>query len=305
MKVALVTGAHGFLGRHVALEMSRHGYEVHGLGHGSWSQAEYRAWGLTHWTRGDVGLEALSSLDCAPSVIMHCAGGSAVGAAEQDPGADFARTVTSTAAVLQSQVRRWPQARLVLTSSAAVYGKALELPIAETCPSAPVSIYGMHKLLAERTVQLYADHFELSASIVRLFSIYGPGLRKQLFWDACKKLAGGEAQFPGTGEETRDWLHVRDAASLLRIAGEYDRERCLVLNGGTGQRRRVDAVLGLIAQAVAPHRIPLFTGQSRIGDPNHYEADVERARALGWSPTESFEDALAAYCAWYVLEAGA
>jgi UDP-glucose 4-epimerase len=305
MKAALVTGAHGFLGRHVALELARHGYEVHGLGHGAWTDSEFGAWGMTNWMCGDVDVGALLSLEIAPELIIHCAGGSAVGAAEQHPAADFARTVVSTGAVLQAQARRWPRARLVLASSAAVYGKAAHLPLSEAAPLAPVSVYGMHKLLAEKAVQLYSDHYGLQASIVRLFSIYGPGLRKQLLWDACSRLTRGDAVFPGTGEETRDWLHVRDAASLLRIAGESDSARCLILNGGTGQRRRVDVVLGLIARTLAAGKTLSFTGQSRSGDPQHYEADIEIARALGWAPRENFEDAVAAYCAWFCREAAA
>jgi len=50
---------------------------------------------------------------------------------------------------------------------------------------------------------------------VRLFSIYGVGLRKQLLWDGCRKLMAADLVFSGTGHETRDWLHVEDAATLL------------------------------------------------------------------------------------------
>lgn len=299
MSVALVTGAHGFLGRHVALELSGHGYEVHGLGHGTWSPEEQHVWGVKSWLRSDVDVTALSCLDVSPSLIIHCAGGSAVSFAEQNPVADFERTVSSTAAVLQTQLRKWPAARLVLTSSAAVYGKALEQPIRETAPLKPVSVYGLHKLLAEQLVHFYADRFGITGAIVRLFSVYGPGLRKQLFWDACGKLAKGDWTFPGTGAETRDWVHVRDAARLLRIAAEVPIEGCVVVNGGTGRGRRVDAVLRMIAGAVAPDGEVAFSGLSRSGDPQHYEAHMGVAHQFGWEPMQDFDSALAQYCAWF------
>ncbi|MGJ4932297.1 NAD-dependent epimerase/dehydratase family protein [Bradyrhizobium sp. HKCCYLS2038] len=299
MKRALVTGAYGFLGRHVALDLARAGYTVWGIGHGAWPADDHAAWGVSTWVAGDVDGAVLVALDCSPDLIVHCAGGSAVGVAEQDPVGDFQRSVGSTAALLQTQVRRWPDARLVYASSASVYGNAARQPLDESMPLAPVSIYGLHKRLAEQAIEFYAERFGLRASIVRLFSIYGAGLRKQLFWDACAKLSRGEGSFPGTGEETRDWLHVQDAAALMRIAGERPEPGLLVLNGGTGEARRVGAVLGLIARQIAPGCDVSFTGQRRSGDPEHYRAETGRARSLGWAPQSDFDAALAEYCAWF------
>jgi UDP-glucose 4-epimerase len=299
MTSALVTGAHGFLGRHVALEFARAGYTVWGTGHGAWPAEEQAAWGVASWVAGDVDVASLVALDCNPDLIVHCAGGSAVGVAEQDPVGDFQRSVGSTAALLQTQARRWPAARLVFASSASVYGNAARQPLDETVPLAPVSTYGLHKQLAEQMIAFHAARFGLRASIVRLFSIYGAGLRKQLFWDACAKLSRGEGTFPGTGEETRDWLHVRDAAKLMRIAGERPEPGLLVLNGGTGEARRVGTVLGMIARHVAPGCAVQFTGQRRSGDPEHYRAATGLARSLGWAPETDFDAALAEYCAWY------
>ena len=129
-----------------------------------------------------------------------------------DPFADFQRTVGSTAALLEYIRVDCPGAALVYPSSAAVYGHAVQLPMQEDGPLRPVSPYGVHKKFAEDLIRSHCVMFGLRASIVRLFSIYGEGFRKQLLWDACRKLLAGEREFFGIGDETRDWLHVDDAS---------------------------------------------------------------------------------------------
>jgi len=73
----------------------------------------------------------------------------------------------------------------------------------------------------------YAGRWGIRTSVVRLFSVYGPSLRKQLLWDACEKFRRGDNTFAGTGSELRDWLHVKDAAALIATAAE--REALLTL----------------------------------------------------------------------------
>jgi UDP-glucose 4-epimerase len=208
----LVTGANGFLGRHVALFFARKGHTVLGMGHGEWSREEWEQWGLSAWHRADVTLGTLKQHAGIPSAIVHCAGGGSVSFSIEDPIADFERTVVTTAHVLEYVRLAAPFCRVVYPSSASVYGTVEKLPIREDCHAAPISQYGVHKLMAEQMVASYARQFRTSAAVVRLFSVYGCGLRKQLLWDACRKFANSDHIFMGSGEEVRDWLHVEDAA---------------------------------------------------------------------------------------------
>ena len=98
----------------------------------------------------------------------------------------------------------------------------------------PVSPYGVHKKIAEDLCRSYGQHFKIASCVIRLFSVYGVRLRKQLLWDECLKLSKNEITFFGTGQETRDWLHIHDVVNLLFTAAEHASSHCPTVNGGTG-----------------------------------------------------------------------
>jgi UDP-glucose 4-epimerase len=282
MTRALITGAHGFVGRHVARRLADLGYTVTGLGHGDWTDDDPANWGLSAWRSADVDGETLAEHGGTPDLIAHCAGSGSVPYSLERPREDFRRTVEATLSVLDFVRLHAPSARVVLPSSAAVYGLAEQLPITVDAPLRPLSPYGVHKKMAEDLARSYAAHFGVSVAIVRLFSVYGPGLRKQLLWDACRKITGGAASFGGDGQETRDWLHVDDAAALLAAAAAAATPACPTFLRG------------------AP---ATFSGKVRPGDPRHFLADVDGALALGWKPVHRLEDGLDAYADWFIKEA--
>lgn len=306
--IALVTGANGAIGRHVAFTLAAHGWQVVGLGHGTWGHEEQLAWGVSHWYKGDVNLITLQAIKISPSLIIHCAGSGAVGASFEEPYTDFARTVSATLAVLEYIRINCPNAKLVYPSSAAVYGVAEQFPIRETANLTPASPYGAHKKIAEDLILEYSKYFHLNCAIVRLFSIYGPGFRKQLLWDACNHILNNEAQFYGTGDETRDWLHVSDAAKLMLCASENAACDCPIINGAGGKavtvREIILELIGLMNSSVKP----VFCGTHKKGDPVHYLADIQRSLEWKWKPEISLKDGLINYVDWFksvqILERG-
>ena len=301
----LVTGAHGFIGRHVAREFAREGHAVIGLGHGSWKPDEWRSWGISRWYEDDVSPDALRRIGDQPEVVVHCAGSGSVGFSLTDPLADFHRTVTTTVSVMDYVRGSCPAAHIVYPSSAGVYGRVTRLPIPEDAPAAPISPYGVHKWLAEQVVVSYATLFKISAAIVRLFSVYGCGLRKQLLWDGCRKLTAGDCVFMGTGNESRDWVHVDDAAKLLSVASSRASTQCPVVNGGTGEAVSVRELLAHLADGLHVDASRLsFSENLRAGDPPAYLADMTLARQWGWSPSLHWRERVAEYASWWQLEMG-
>ena len=296
----LVTGANGFLGRHVARHFARQGHTVVGIGHGSWTREEWEAWGLTEWHLSDVTLEALERCAWKPWAIIHCAGGGSVAHSIEHPLADFKKTVETTAHVLEYVRTNAPACRVVYPSSASVYGTVETTLIREDCRVAPISQYGAHKLMAEQIVSSYARQFRTSTAIVRLFSVYGCGLRKQLLWDACHKFANQNNVFMGTGDEVRDWLHVEDAAELLLAAAGHASIDCPIVNGGSGMGTTVRDVLVHLGNCLLQmSESPIFSGTPRAGDPNRYIADIEAAKAWNWYPRLHWEQGVADYAAWW------
>jgi UDP-glucose 4-epimerase len=302
-KTALVTGAHGFIGRQVARALSKEGYLVTGLGHGKWRNEQWTDWGIETWTESDVTLGALLTQASVPDVIVHCAGSGSVGHSVIRPYDDYLRTVATTAAVLEFMRLYAHEARLVYPSSAAVYGHAGKLPIAETDPLQPASPYGTHKQVCEQMCASHASFYGLKIAIVRLFSVYGCGLRKQLLWDACSRISNGGAEFSGTGNEMRDWLHVDDAVKLLLLGLERANTDCMVLNGGSGKAATVAQVLGELSTALKMNIPVTFNGQTRQMDPVAYVADISRAQSLGWDPAVQWRDGVREYAGWFAAGA--
>ena len=305
MTLALVTGAHGFLGQNLARFLSRNGRTVVGVGHGSWPES--RDNGVARWVNGEVDRDNLDLLRAdagQPHAIFHLAGGSLVGPSFVAPLEDFRRSVESTAKLLDWIRDKSPATRLIFVSSAAVYGSGHTSAIGENAQLAPQSPYGFHKLMAEALCRSYATHFGLNVSIVRLFSVYGPGLRKQLLWDMCLRIDRGEnpLQLGGTGEERRDWIHISDAVRLLTMAENAADTRPSILNGGTGQATTVARFARMVTDAwgAAP---AVFSGSSRPGDPVSLVAEVSAAAHLGFAPHQELADGVKETVAWFRREA--
>lgn len=301
-----VTGATGFIGAHTAGTCASSGYQVIGIdqvpprgnGRGSYGIAQFVE---SPCTLG--ALEETAKRHGVPIAVVHCAGSASVPVSFQDPRADFLANVSTMLDVLEF-ARRHETVRVVVPSSVAVYGAVSDIPLREGALPRPVSPYGVHKYLSEQLCRSYAANFGVPVVCIRLFSVYGAGLRKQLLWDACNKATSGKFQFFGTGDELRDWLHVSDAARLLRMAVDWASPECPIMNGGTGTGTSIRDILTHLGSLWEPLLFPDFSGQERRGDPFHYVADVERISRLGFRPEVNMHEALAEYVAWFRKERG-
>jgi UDP-glucose 4-epimerase len=298
-KQVVVTGAYGFLGRHVAKVFSDNGYTVTGLGHGTWLRPEWKQWGLSEWHACNITMESLNTYVQQPDVVVHCAGSGSVGYSLSHPMQDFERTVSTTLTVLEFLRMHSPKTVFIYPSSAAVYGIVNDLPIAESTPLNPISPYGIHKKIAEELIRSYSLHFSLRVAISRFFSLYGPGLRKQLLWDTCRKTESGDFDFYGTGYEVRDWLHVQDAARLLLTLSSYASSDTVVVNGGTGTGTNVSTIVTRIIRKMNSQASPHFSQIQKPGDPPGYIADTRKAKGFGWTPEISLENGIDEYIRWY------
>lgn len=295
----LVTGAAGFIGRNVMQQLQSQGIKVSAIFNTPPDPQDID--NVTDWRDGGVTEANLSDLmpDC--SVIIHCAGSGSVAHSLNAPAEDFQSNVVTMQLVLEA-ARRQGGVSVVFPSSAGVYGAVDTMPIRVDTPNHPVSPYGVNKLIAELLVQQYGRHFNVPATIVRLFSVYGPQLRKQLLWDACCKLGKGDALFFGTGEETRDWVHVEDAARLLIRAADVASPDCVIVNGGTGASVTIRRMIEGLAERMGIGAEIRFNQQTRAGDPKHYAADISEALATGWTPQKDLEQGLDDYVAWFLRE---
>lgn len=314
MGTAWVTGARGFIGQHLVRHLIQQGQTVAGLGHGAIPPEITLQQGLTHWINGDIdanNLQQLSHISGYPNVIYHLAGGSSVGLSLQTPAEDFRRSVLGTSSLLEWVRRNTPETHIILTSSAAIYGNTTLDKIPETGCYTPYSPYGFHKRAAELICESYAQAFGLSVGIVRLFSVYGPGLRKQLLWDLCCRLKASpkKIQMHGTGNEVRDWLYIEDAvhllaslnALLMRNASSASKieKTPIIINGGTGIGTCVRDIVLLVCKEFNLDIEVNFSGNQREGDPFSLVASLEQLKTLDIELNYPLEHGIRNYVEWF------
>ena len=297
-KIILITGAHGFIGRHLALFLSNQGARVYGVGHGSWDKTEWKSWGLLEWHTCNITLDNLILHGSIPDIIFHCGSGSSVPFSISNPMQDFEKSLNSTVAVLNFMRLKCSSSRLVLLSSAAVYGDTKNGPISENEPLNPLSPYGLHKKIKEELCVFYSKLYKLNIAIVRFFSVYGPGMRKQLLWETCNSLLKEQKIFSGTGLETRDWIHIHDVVSLLILASNYSNTKVPIINGGTGKATAVKDIVNLLAK-IFKFPQPKFSGIERKGDPLHMQADIANVKSWAWIPKYSWDNGVKEYAEWF------
>jgi UDP-glucose 4-epimerase len=300
-----VTGANGFIGRHLVRSLADAGRDVHGIGHGAIEDVDRQRLGLGMWLNGDIdaaNLNALAGRSGRPSTIFHLAGGSSVGLSIAQPFEDFSRTVVSTARLLEWLRSFAPECRLIAASSAAVYGTQHNGPISEAAATVPVSPYGQHKLMMEQLCSSFAVSFGVRSTVARLFSVYGPHLRKQLLWDICSRLHRGERTLVlgGTGAEIRDWTDIRDVVRMFaKISEVPQRDNYQIINGGSGLGTSVADVAGMLVKHWGGDIAVRFSGVVRAGDPFSLVADVAQLRGIAFGWRTRVDQGVAEYVPWF------
>lgn len=298
-KKALITGAFGFIGRYTALEYYKRGYNVIGIGHGGWNETEYNKWGISEFYDLDITIENLLKISKKFNVIVHCAGSASVARSFQNPIQDFERTVITTLNLLEYIKNYSIDSKLVYLSSAAVYGESDENVLAENMVLNPISPYGLHKKIAEEICEDYSKNYGLNIVILRLFSVYGVGLKKQLLWDACNKISTNKNIFWGSGDETRDWINIKDLVKFIFFSSNYADETCTVYNIGSGHGISVKEILGIVFKYFNINEVPQFNGMKDNGNPLRYVANIEKIKKWNIDLKYGIEEGIKEYVQWF------
>lgn len=303
MKKILITGAKGFLGQNVSKYFKSFGYQTFGIGHGDLYVDECNAIGLDYWYKSSVSINSLREIEQEFDYIVHCGGSGSVGFSIENPYEDFKKTVDGTLEVLEYIRLYNKSAKLIYPSSPAVQGEHPDKPIKEDFIGSPASPYGYHKRISEHLCQSYSEKFNIKISIVRLYSVYGEGLKKQLLWDACNKINNSkkEVVFWGSGQETRDFIHIKDVMKLFKLLFQQN-DKFMIVNGGTGIKHTIKEIIEMIKVHFNKDININFNGKINVGNPQYYCSDMTKLNNLEYKADISFYEGLNKYISWFQKE---
>lgn len=232
-------------------------------------------------------------------VCVNCSGAANVPFSLEKPYNDFQLNTLNVFKILDA-IRRFNQeCRYINMSSAAVYGNPEALPITESMPYRPVSPYGVHKEMAEMLCDEFHRHWGVRTSCVRIFSAYGPRLKKQLLWDLALKAKNNErVELFGTGRETRDFIYVTDLVRLIDCVIANAPFEADIINAANGRQIEIAEIARLMMEALGCGKEIMFKGVNRKGDPLNWEADISKAKALGYVQETDIKQGINNYVKW-------
>jgi len=258
---ALVTGAAGFAGRHLVETLASAGHEVlaTGLERDAPPGLAGARWAALDVTDAGACRELLAAE--LPDGLVHLAGFAHVALAEQQPDACLALNFGGTRTLLEAALAVSPTTRVVLASSAEVYGRVpeAELPVTEERPPRPSTLYGVSKLAAEAAGQ-HAAARGLALIVARPFNHIGPGQSADFAAAAfARQIARAEAGLQSPRLSVGNLAAVRDLSDVRDIARGYC---ALLLHGRPGEAYnltsgRAVAIAELLERLIAEARIPV------------------------------------------------
>lgn len=232
-------------------------------------------------------------------VCINCSGAASVPFSLEKPFNDFKLNTLNVFKLLEAIRLNAPECKFITMSSAAVYGNPEALPIVETQKRMPVSPYGFHKVMAEMICEEYYRFWGIKTCCLRIFSAYGPRLKKQLFWDMYNKVTTQKnLVLWGTGKESRDFIYINDLVRIIALVIEKGEFNGKVYNAANGEKRRISEVAELFVKLLGTNTAISFNNEVRKGDPLNWEADISKIKELGYKPSYSLEQGIEEYIRW-------
>lgn len=297
----LITGGAGFIGSHVTAKLLSEGHRV--------TVVDNLATGSVQNLPNHPQLRLLSKniFDCRATDfpdrfdgIAHLAATPSVARSWEQPLSCHENNISATVAVLQL-CQDLKISRLVFASSAAVYGNPKQVPISEDSLTAPISPYGLHKLVGEQYLTLFAQQRGWSAVNLRLFNVFG--LRQDpsspysgvisIFLKAMQQ--GSPISIYGDGTQTRDFVYVEDVATAFvkALTVPLASGSCITCNIGTGQSISLLDLVQSLDHCFPDQASKVQFQPARLGDIQHSLADISKAAFyLSFQPGWTLESGL-------------
>lgn len=296
MKI-LIIGSKGFIGSHCVDYFTAKGFEVF--------QADVNESANENFYK----IERQNSDFSAPfkehqfDFCINASGSAHVGFSFENPTKDFELNVVNVQKILVAIRDYNNDCKFINFSSAAVYGNPRFLPITENSSCKPLSPYGFHKLQSELLLTEYHKFFGLKTCSLRVFSAYGPRLKKQLFWDLYQKSIQSDLiSLFGTGTETRDFIYIDDLMQILDLVIQNSPFHGSIYNVANNQEITITEAAQVFLKEFSPEKKVVFNGEVKVGDPNNWLADMEILKKYGFKPQYDLSLGLKKYAEWLKSE---
>lgn len=292
---AVVTGGAGFIGSHLVDGLIARGDEVHiidNLRSGRLENVHPQA--VIHIEDVTGAKAGALILQIKPDVVFHLAAQADVTTSVLDPGLDETINISGTIRVLEA-CRLARVKKIIFASTSAVYGDIRKSPVSETDRTAPISYYGLSKQTAESYIRLYRRFYQLPYTILRYGNVYGPrqvakgeGGVVAVFLNKLRK--NEPLKIFGDGEQTRDFVYVRDIVRANIAA--IDKGDGETIHVSTAQSTSLNQLIEILRRL---HGSPIKTeyGNAKPGDIRHSCLNNRKAgQLLGFAPSFSVPEGL-------------
>lgn len=311
MNCYLVTGGAGFIGSHLVGKLVGSGNRVIVLDDFSSGIRDYLSQcrsASVEIIEGDVrDAQLLDSIALRADGIFHLAAIVSVPRSIEEPGLSFDINARGTQIVLDA-ARKAGGKKVVLASSAAVYGNNVAVPLNENSDLAPLSPYGLEKLIGEKMGEMYAELYNMDVTALRFFNVFGPRQDPSSSYSGVisifvDKLIHGEPPIIyGDGKQTRDFIYVEDIVNAAMTAMVSQLHGFHVYNLGRGEGVSVNMVWKILCENIVPVEDVKF-GEERINDIRFSIADISHmTKGLGYMPRICFADGLRKTYEWAKLQ---
>ena len=271
MTTSLVTGGAGFIGSHIVRALLERGDKVRILDNFSTGKWENVAALDVEIIEGDIrDADAVAASLVDVDLVFHQAAFVSVPLSMQTPGACFDVNVRGTGSLLEA-AREAGVRRVVLASSAAVYGDSEAMPLDEETPLNPMSPYAASKRINEIYAQLYTQSLDLDVTALRYFNVYGARQTPDTAYAAAvpifirRMLDGKPVTIYGDGGQTRDLIYVGDVVRANLMAASSDAAAGKIFNICTGSETRILDLINALLEIFPNAPQPTFD-EPRAGD---------------------------------------
>ncbi|WP_142827204.1 NAD-dependent epimerase/dehydratase family protein [Planococcus soli] len=300
---ALVTGGAGFIGSNVVKFLIEKGWEIRVIDNLSTGSKDNLNGLDIDFINGDIcnektALEVCENID----VVFHLAACVGRQKSIDHPQLDSQINLLGTINILEG-MRKKGVKRIIYSSSAAIFGELIETSIDEDHPQNANSPYGVSKLAAEKMILSYSEIYDITAICLRYFNIYGENQRFDLYGNVipifAKRIFSKEpVTIYGDGEQTRDFVNVKDVARANYLAAVSNVET-QVINLGSGTSITINKLLDIM-KGISTVKVLVENQPMRAGDVRDCKANINKAYSLlKFDAQIELNEGLKEYMFWY------